>query len=105
MIAKEATKFFIFFFEGHTFEIIAYLLPFSTSLDFIFGLKTMTEIEGKKLEFQFKKRSTGITPSKDIHLPVGKTTTFDCEMLKKHSDLSDGPVVVKMKPQREDCLP
>ena len=26
-------------------------------------------------------------------------------MLKKSSDLSDGPVVVKMESQREDCLP
>ena len=53
-------------FGGHTFEVIAYLLPFSTAFDFIFGLKTMTEIEGKsnysKLEFNFKIRSVGITP-------------------------------------------
>ena len=26
-------------------------------------------------------------------------------MIRKPSDLSDGPVVVKMKSQREDCLP
>ena len=43
----------------------------------------MTEIEGKsnysKLEFKFKKRSIGIIPTKDIHLPVGKTTPVDCE--------------------------
>ena len=46
----------------------------------------MTEIEGKsnfsKLEFKFKKRSIGITPLKDIHLPVGQTTAIDCEMVK-----------------------
>ena len=69
----------------------------------------MTEIEGKsnysKLEFKFKQRSIGITPSKDIHLPVGKTTAIDCEMVRKPPDLSDGTVVVKMKLQREDCLP
>ena len=69
----------------------------------------MTEIEGKstcsKLEFTFKEGSIDITPTKDIHLPVGKTTTFDCEMVKKPSDLSDGLVIVKMKSQREDCLP
>ena len=69
----------------------------------------MTEIEGKsiysKLEFKFKKRSIGITPSKGIHLPVGKTTPIDCEMVKKCPDLSDGTVVLKMKSQREDCLP
>ena len=108
MTVKEAIKFLISF-GHHTFEIIAYLLPFSTSFDFIFGLKTMTEIEGKskdsKLEFTFKKTSTYITPTKDIHLPVGKTTAFDCEMVKKLSDLSECPVVVKMKSQREDCLP
>ena len=46
MIVKEAIKFLITF-GGHTLDIIAYLLPFSTSCDFIFGLKTMTEIEGK----------------------------------------------------------
>ena len=108
MTDKEAIKFFISFGD-HTFEIIAYLLPFSTSFDFIFGLKCMTEIEGKsnytKLEFKFKKRSIDITPSKDIHLPVGKTTGFDFEIVRKPSLLSDGPLVVKMKSQREDCLP
>ena len=108
MAVKEAIKFFISF-GGHAFEIIAYLLPFSTSFDFIFELKTMTEIEGKsnysKLEFKFRKRAINITPSKDIHLPLGKTTVIDCEMIRKPSDLSDGIVVVKMKSQREDCLP
>ena len=58
MTVKEAIKFLISF-GGHTFEIIAHLLPFSTAFDFIFGLKTITEIEGKsnysKLEFKFKK--------------------------------------------------
>ena len=58
-----------------------------------------------KLEFKFKKRSIGITPSKDIHLPVGKTIAIDCEMVRKPSDLSVGSVVVKMKSQREDSLP
>ena len=66
----------------------------------------MTEIEGKsnfsKLEFKFKKRSIGITPFRDIHLPVGQTTAIDFEMVKKPPDLSVG---MKMKSQREDCLP
>ena len=69
----------------------------------------MTEFEGKsyysKLKFKFKKRSIAITLSKDIHLPVGKTTATDCEMVRKSPDLSDGTVVVKMKSQREGCLP
>ena len=68
----------------------------------------MTEIEVKSnystLEFKFKKRSIDITPTKDIHLPGGKTTAIDCEMVKKPSDLSDDPVAVKMKSQREDYL-
>ena len=55
MTVKEAIK-NLNSFGGHTFEIIAYLLPFPTAFDFIFGLKTMTEIEGKsyysKLEFK-----------------------------------------------------
>ena len=84
MPVKEAIKFLVSF-GGHTFEIIAYLLPFSTAFDFIFGFKTMTEIEGKsnfsKLEFKLKRRSIGITPLKDIHLPVGQTTAIDCEMV------------------------
>ena len=96
-------------FGEHTFEIIAYLLPFSTAFDFIFGLETMTEIAGKnnysELEFKFKNRSVGIRPLKDIHLPVGQTTAIHCEMVRKPPDLSDGTVVVKMKSQREDCLP
>ena len=108
MTVKEAIHFLISFGE-QTFEIIAYLLPFSTAFDIIVGLKTMREIEGKinysKLEFKFKKRSIDITPSKDIHLPVGKTTAIDSEMVRKPPDLSDGTIVVKMKSQREDCLP
>ena len=68
----------------------------------------MIEIEGKsnysKLEFKFKKRSVGITPSKDIHLPVSTATAIDCKMVRKPSDLSDSPVVVKMTTQK-DCLP
>ena len=108
MTVKGAIKFLISF-GGHTFKITAYLLPFTTGFGFIFGLKTMTEIEGKsnysRLEFKFKKRSIGITPSKDIHLPVGKTRAIDCEMVKKPPDLSDDTVVVKMKSQKEDCLP
>ena len=100
MPAKEAIQFLISF-GGHTFEIIAYLLLFSTAFDFIFGLKNMTEIEGKsnysKLEFKFKKRSVGITPLKDIHLQVGQTRAIDCEMVKKPPYLSDGIVVVKIK--------
>ena len=55
------------------------------------------------MEFKFKKRPIGITPSKGIHLPVCKTTAFNCEVVKKSSDLSDGPIVVKMKSLREDC--
>ena len=85
MTFKKAIKFLISF-RGHTFEIAAYLLPLSTAFYFIFGLRVMTEIEGKsnysKLEFKFKKRSIGIIPSKDIHLPVGKTTALDCEMVR-----------------------
>ena len=86
MTVNEATQFLISF-GGHPWEIIAYLLPFSTTFDYILGLKTMTEFEGKNnysnLKFKFKKRSIGITPSKGIHLPVGKTTTINCEMVKK----------------------
>ena len=35
---KETIKFLISF-GGHTFEIIAYLLPFSTAFDFIFWIE------------------------------------------------------------------
>ena len=61
----------------------------------------MTEIAGKsnysKLKFKLKKRSIHIIPTKDIDLPVGKTIAFKCEVVKNPTDLSDGPVVVKMK--------
>ena len=69
MTVKESIKCFISF-GGHTFEIIAYFFPFSTAFDFIFGLKNMTDIEGKSnyswLEFKFNKRSIDITPSKTL---------------------------------------
>ena len=51
-----------------------------------------------------RKKSVDITLTKDIYLPVGKTTTFDCELVKKPSDLLDCPVAVKKKSQREGCL-
>ena len=58
-----------------------------------------------KVGVQIKGRSIDITPTKDIHLPTGTTTAFDLEMVKKSSDLSDGPVVMRMKSQGEDWLP
>ena len=58
MTVKKAIKFLISFGD-HTFEIITYLLPFSTAFEFIFVLKTMTEIEGRSnysnLEFKFNE--------------------------------------------------
>ena len=108
MTVKEAIKFLISF-GGHTFLIIAYLLQLSTFFDFIYVLKSMPEIEEKsnyvKLEFTFKKRSIDITPRKDMCLPVGKTTVFYFEMVKRPSNLTDGPVVLKMKPQRDTYSP
>ena len=67
----------------------------------------MTEIVEKSnyLKLEFKKSLTDKTPIDDIILPLGKTTAFDCEMIKKPSDLADGSVVVIMKSWREDCLP
>ena len=38
MTVKEAIKYLISF-RGYTFEIIAYLLPFSTAFDFIFWIE------------------------------------------------------------------
>ena len=103
MSVKEAIK-FLNSFGRCTFKIIAYLLPISTVFDIIFGLKTMTEIEGKsnysKLEFKFKKRLICVIPIKDIHLPVGKTTAIYREMVRKLPGLSDGTVVVKIRSQR-----
>ena len=43
-------------------------------------------------------------PTIGIHVPVGKTTSLDCEMVKKSPDIVDGPVTVKMKAQRDDYL-
>ena len=55
-------------FQGYTFEIMANLLPFSNSFDFIFGLYYITDIEAKsnfsKLEFKFKNISISIIPEK-----------------------------------------
>ena len=100
MVVKEAIQFFDFFWRSYISDYSLFVTILN-NFDFILGLKTMTEIEEKSnysmLEFKFKKRSIGITPSKDIHLPVGKTNAIDCEMVRKPSDLSDGPVVVKMK--------
>ena len=46
MMVKRLSN-YCFPFGGHTLEIIAYLFPFSISYEFIFGLKTVTEIGEK----------------------------------------------------------
>ena len=68
MTVKEAIIFFIFF-GGHTFEIIAYLLSFSNSIDLIFGLKKYDRIwENVTTQYwNLNSRSIYITPAKDIH--------------------------------------
>ena len=58
-----------------------------------------------KWELKFKKRSIDIIPTKNLCVSVGKSTAFDCEMVKKPPDLTDVLVIVKMKSQRDSCLP
>ena len=101
---KQAIKYYISF-GSHTCEIIAHLLPFSNSSTF--ELKSMTEIEEKsnysKLVFKFKKRCIDIILTEDLHLLVGKSMAFDCEIVKKPPDTTGGPVIVENK-ITEKCL-
>ena len=69
----------------------------------------MTKVEIKrnygKMEFKLKKRFIDITVVKNIHVPLGKTTVSDCKMNKKLSDLTDHPVIGKIKYKSNECLP
>ena len=61
MTVKEALKVMMISFESNILKIIVYLLPFSNSFDFFFGLKNMIEIGRKssysKLEFKFDQKN------------------------------------------------
>ena len=63
-------------------------------------IKIETKSNYSKLEFKLKKGSIDVSPTKDTHLLVSKTTTIDCDMVKKTSDLADGLLIVKMKTER-----
>ena len=108
MSFKEVMEFLIPI-GNYLLEIIAYLFPFSTSFEFIFGSKSRTELEGKsnyaKMEIKFRKRSTDIYPRNNIHVLACKTTAFDCEMSMKHLNLTYGPLFAKMKSKSNECLP
>ena len=103
MTVKEAVKYLIYL-GGYTFEIVACLFTFLNSIDIIFGLKSIIEMEGMSnfAEMEIKKRPIDIHLEMKIHVPVGKPTAFDCEISKKPY-LMDGLVIVKMKSTRNDC--
>ena len=69
----------------------------------------MRKGEGKsnysKIEFKFKKGSIDLIPTKPLHVPAGRSTAFDCKMVKNPPHFIDGPVIEKMKSQREECSP
>ncbi len=80
IFCRKALKFPITI-AGHTFEIIALLMPFTKEHDFIIGVKTMTELEATldvaRLEFQFRKRSIPINSNKTFSILPRKTVVFE----------------------------
>ena len=63
-------------FEGHVFEIIAYIVDATANYDFFIGNKTMYELEGGPnfgtLSFNFMMRSIPIIAEKDVTLKPGE---------------------------------
>ena len=56
-----------------------------------------------KLTIQNQTLNSRKDTEKDIHLPAGKTTAFDCQIVKEPPDTVEGPINMKIKSQRDDC--
>ena len=108
IIVKEVIKIPINL-EGHMIEFIAFLLPFSADLDFVFGAKSMTELEAnldlQNLNFDFLMRSIDLKMVKEVTIPPGKTSIVTLEMVTKPRDLHDGMAIVKLHSGNENRLP
>ena len=99
MKASEAIKLLIEI-KGHVFETIAYLVPMGDSLDFIFGVKSAAEIEGKidvaGLQFEFKIRTIPVRPETKVTVAPGNKATYWAKLDNVPKDFDSGRIVLKV---------
>ena len=104
---SEALKFPITI-DGHLFEFVAFLMPFTTQYDFIVGNKNMIELEGNldmgRCEFTFAKRSIPLRSLTNVSVPPGKGAWIEAELERVPFDLHDGMVVIKMNINKENDM-
>ena len=103
---------FMIKFQGHEFEIIAYLANMTVDYDFLMGQKSMYELEAganfRNLSFQFIMRPLNLYSSENVNIKPGQTKTYSLE-LKDLPPGMPGPkeehdVIVKLKTFRSHQL-
>ena len=88
-------------FEGHVFEIIAYIVNATANYDFFIGNKTMYELEGGPnfgtLSFNFMIRSIPVIASEDVTLKPGGKYKLTAKLLKIPPDFTPGDIICKFR--------
>ena len=108
MTATEAIKIDVDL-RGHVFEIIAHLLDLGQSLDLIFGVKSVAEVEGKvdfiTQEFAFRQRPIQVKSITTLRVPPRQTIKYTAKLEKCPKDFENGTIMLKLNNEREDKLP
>ena len=88
-------------FEGHVFEIIAYIVDATANYDFFIGNKTMYELEGGPnfgtLSFNFMMRSIPIVAVEDVTLKPGERFNLVARLTKIPPDFKKGNIICKFR--------
>ena len=99
MTSKEAIKFCVNF-QGHWFELIAYIFDMGPTLDLIFGVKSATELEASLTfadsEFTFTQRSLKVFPCKRLEVPPNKTVQYEAFIENVPENFKEGKPLLKM---------
>ena len=103
---------FMIKFQGHVFEIIAYLANMTADHDFLIGQKSMYELEAganfRIFSFQFIMRSLNLYSSENVNIKPGQTKTYSLEIKELPPGMPDpkeeNDVIVKLKTFRSDQL-
>ena len=75
---------FMIKFQGHVFEMIAYLANMTADYDFLIGQKSMYELEAganfRNLSFQFIMRLLNLYSGENVNIKPGHTKTYSLEL-------------------------
>ena len=107
MHTEECIK-FIEEIQGHTFELIAYLLPMGNTIDVIMGVKACTEIEGHlcftKMEFEFRERSIPLYLETNLELHEHESKDYYVKF-QRPEGFEDGKVLLKLPIGKSNGVP